>query len=102
MCLSYLESLYTGSLFVVPETVKIHRDAIFPVRVLNDHDKIVDYCKTPNEAQQKILLRNKALILLGRCPKKYNIITKNIISEYHEKEELYEKKIHYTRCSKII
>ena len=83
MCLSYIESLHTGEVYIVPETAKIQRDAIFPVRVLNDHDKIVDYCKTPNEALQKIVLRNKALILLGRCPKKYNLITKNIISEYH-------------------
>lgn len=102
MCLSYIESLHTGALFVVPETIKKQRDAIFPVRVLNDHDKIVDYCKTPNEALQKIILRNKALILLGRCPKKYNIITKNFISEYHEKEEKNNNGKFHTKSSSII
>ena len=102
MCLSYIESLHTGEVYIVPETAKIQRDAIFPVRVLNDHDKIVDYCKTPNEALQKIVLRNKALILLGRCPKKYNIITKNIISVYNEKEEKNNIGKFQTKSSSII
>ena len=86
MCQSFMESLYTGQIYISPEEAKEQRDAIYPVRIVNQQNKIVDYCFTQLEAKEKIKKRNEALFILGHTPKKYNIITKNQKSEYDKRK----------------
>lgn len=87
MCQSFMKSLHTGQIYISPEKAKEQRDAIYPVRIINSQNKIVDYCFTQLEAKLKIQKRNDALFLLGHTPKKYNIITKkNIKSEYDKRK----------------
>ena len=42
MCQSFMESLYTGQIYISPEEAKEQRDAIYPVRIVNQQNKIVD------------------------------------------------------------
>lgn len=55
--------------------------AIYPVHVINSKNKIVDFCITRAEAMSRIKKRNQALVLLGREPQKYRIVSKNMKSE---------------------
>lgn len=79
----FIQSLFTGETFFTKEVEKEQRDAICPVRVINEHNRIVEFCQTNQEAQNKIKKRNNALKLLGRCPKDYRIITKSNKGEFN-------------------
>jgi len=89
MCEDYVKSLYTGDIYISPKTAKEQRDSILPVRVINEHNRIVNYCQNRIDAKQQIEKRNNALILLGRCPKEYRIITKIIQGEYTKGKNHY-------------
>jgi hypothetical protein len=79
---TFMESLFTGFTFISESEAIEQRNAIFPVRILNQNGDIVDLCITRMEAKKKIERRNEALILLGFEPKKYEIVSNNRISEF--------------------
>ena len=92
MCLSYIESLYTGEVYITPEVAREQRDELYPTRVINENNKIVNFCLNSDDAREQIEKRNQALILLGRCPKKYYIVSKFNQDEFFKRKTVSNRK----------
>lgn len=90
MCQSFMESLYNGQIYISTEEAKEQREAIFPVVIVDSKNKIVDYCLNKEQAIENIKKRNNAIILIGRLPKKYKIITSKTFGEYDKRRTKLE------------
>ena len=65
------------------------RKAFFPVKTINNNNKVVDLNINKQQAIERIKKRNEALVLLGYEPKKYRIVSHNKMSEHDPRKNQY-------------